>query len=233
MPEKAPTAAAATESKDAEPNKDFLVNLGALNKQFAKWISQHVDKDPYVDLSPCLKDYFKHLDDLKAKNKDVKPSEEKKEEPKLLGAFFGGPKADASPPKPVTFGAKVESKGFAFGSTKEPEKPAAEKPAVGGFSLGKTEMKAFSFGSNGTEAKEPAAAAAAPSFSFGSKTAAGPVAGGFSFGAASGSSMFAGAAASAVAGATANDAKEEEGEDQPPKVEITQVVEEDSIHSVR
>ena len=49
-------------------NEKLLVSLATLNKQFCEWIKQHVDKDPYVVLTPCLKDYNTHLEELKKKH---------------------------------------------------------------------------------------------------------------------------------------------------------------------
>ena len=56
------------EGGDDGVNEKLLVSLATLNKQFCEWIKQHVDKDPYVVLTPCLKDYNTHLEELKEKH---------------------------------------------------------------------------------------------------------------------------------------------------------------------
>ena len=38
--------------------------LKQLNKQVTAWLKTHVDKNPYVFLSPVFKDYERHLKDL-------------------------------------------------------------------------------------------------------------------------------------------------------------------------
>ena len=50
--------------KDMEYSREFLSHLKQLNKQVTAWLKTHVDKNPYVFLSPVFKDYERHLKDL-------------------------------------------------------------------------------------------------------------------------------------------------------------------------
>ena len=47
-----------------EYSREFLSHLKQLNKQVTAWLKTHVDKNPYVFLSPVFKDYERHLKDL-------------------------------------------------------------------------------------------------------------------------------------------------------------------------
>lgn len=54
----------------AEPTKKaspFLENLKALNESVSKWIKEHVNRNPYVDLTPIFADYKSHLSDIESK----------------------------------------------------------------------------------------------------------------------------------------------------------------------
>merc|ERR1712172_454498 len=84
--------------KPDEYSKEFLAHLKALNVQVSAWIKTHIEKNPYVFLTPVFKDYEKHIKDIEEKFKNTKSSEEgsstkEKETPAaskpLLGAVFG------------------------------------------------------------------------------------------------------------------------------------------------
>merc|ERR1719361_1468801 len=94
--------------KDKEYSKEFLSHLKVLNKQVTAWIKTHVDKNPYVFLSPVFKDYERHCKDLEKKFKQIEPQQKP-----LLGAVFGSSETNKNT-EPVKFGT---SSGFAFGST--------------------------------------------------------------------------------------------------------------------
>jgi len=94
--------------KDMEYSREFLSHLKQLNKQVTAWLKTHVDKNPYVFLSPVFKDYERHLKDLEKKFKPL----ESQQKP-LLGAVFGSSETNKNT-EPVKFGT---SSGFAFGST--------------------------------------------------------------------------------------------------------------------
>ena len=200
--------------KIASNSQDFLSHLAALNKQFLAWIQQHVEKNPYVLLAPCLKDYEKHLNELtKEHNKsDAKTDDNKAtKEGATLGTF-------------TSVEAKVPAnKGLLAG--------------VFGPSSSTSSAKPFSFGASETASGNTAASG----FAFGSSTPANFTFAASTTGSTFGSgSMFGQAAAAAMQAkkdesdnAAAADGADDNDEDQPPKVEINQVVEQDSIHSVR
>ena len=72
--------------------------------KFSSWISTHVDKNPFVFLTPVFKDYEKHLKDIEDKyGKNAKTT------PKKTGFTFGTPSNDK----------------------KETASPAASKPLLG------------------------------------------------------------------------------------------------------
>ena len=56
----------------ASNSKEFLTHLSALNKQFFEWIDQHIKKNPYILISPCIRDYEKHLAQLTKEYADKK-----------------------------------------------------------------------------------------------------------------------------------------------------------------
>ena len=109
----------------------LLVNLCGLNEQFCQWIKQHVDKDPYVILTPCLNDYTKHLEELKAKygsfeslggvsDVDKDKQEENSTKKPLLGAFFGS--ASESAVSVPTFGSGSTGFATSIGKTARTDK---------------------------------------------------------------------------------------------------------------
>jgi len=149
--------------KPDEYSKEFLAHLKALNVQVSAWIKTHIEKNPYVFLTPVFKDYEKHIKDIEEKFKNTKSSEEgsstkEKETPAaaskpLLGAVFGSGSADSTPKtsdEPVKFGTGT---GFAFGSAAA-KTNTVESSEKSGFSFGSsasttdTSTKSgFSFGS--------------------------------------------------------------------------------------
>jgi len=200
-PETEEKAVSKVETGDDGVNEKLLVSLATLNKQFCEWIKQHIDKDPYVVLTPCLKDYNTHLEELKKKHGSFESvsasktdnvtssatSPEKKSDdtpapaagaPKLLGAFFGGAGASAPAPK-QTFGSG--STGFASLPAAKESVATSEAPTLsfGSKTDSSSSSGGFAFGS-GAAAPTPAAlqaspekpAAPKPAFSFGSAAAA-------------------------------------------------------------
>ena len=49
---------------DASESDQHLENVKALNISVSSWIKQHVDSNPYVDLTPIFHDYEKHMKDI-------------------------------------------------------------------------------------------------------------------------------------------------------------------------
>ena len=50
---------------------DYLHQLECLNTSVAEWISQHVQRNPLVDLTPIFRDYEAHLKSLDQKKKQT------------------------------------------------------------------------------------------------------------------------------------------------------------------
>eukprot|EP00093_Oithona_nana_P010240 10240.XXX_457724_460464_1 [CDS] Oithona nana genome sequencing. len=263
-------------NKKKEYSQEYLSHLKALNVQVCQWIKTHIEKNPYVFLTPVFKDYEKHLKDLEEKSYSGKEeaqelsnsnSDSSSNKP-LLGGLFGNVASSEKAAEPVKFGSgsvgfasssaapsftfgntnpEGGSKGFSFGKSAD-EKTSPDKPS--GFSFGsKTEetklSTGFTFGtaaSDGMKSNSTAttgftlASSSAPQteqksgfsfggssnagFTFGSSSAANPT--GFSFG----------------SGTTTTDNKttgdnDEEESDEPPKVEVKEVTEDDAYHSVR
>lgn len=213
----------------ANNSKEFLSHLSALNQQFFEWIDQHIKKSPYILISPCIRDYEKHLAELAKEYADKKDkdepeikssvnNEEKKEttitsveKPPpakgLLSGVFGNAASTAAPTSSFSFGG---TQPFTFGQEKKSDS-TSEKLSTAATTSG------FSFGSSG---------AATSGFSFGGTSGTGS-----SFGS---SSMFGQAAAAAIqAKKDEEGANADDDEEEPPKEEIKQVVEDDAIHSVR
>ena len=161
----------------ARNSKEFLSHLSALNKQFFNWIDQHLKQNPYVLISPCIRDYEKHLAKLTkeyAENKDAgqenlekSPKNTEKEDKTvssekpaagkgLLSGIFGNA---ASTTKPATsnFSFGNNSQPFTFGQEKTTDSKEVKETSIGnsassGFSFGNTSTSAstggFSFGSS-------------------------------------------------------------------------------------
>ncbi len=45
----------------------FLTHLKSLNESVTKWINEHVNSNPHIDLTPIFKDYKSHLSDIESK----------------------------------------------------------------------------------------------------------------------------------------------------------------------
>lgn len=219
----------------ATNSKEFRSHLSELNKQFFQWIDKHLKKNPYILISPCIRDYEKHLAELTkeyANKKDdveenaeqdaknvikeetaiIKTSEKSPAPKGLLSGIFGNPSTNT----------KAETSNFTFGNGSQPFTFGQNKkdPTVGSeSSTGTSASGGFSFGN-------PPSGAPSSGFTFGSSAV------GSTFGS---GSMFGQAAAAAIQAKKESDTTEaeENDEDQPPKVEIKQVVEDDAIHSVR
>jgi len=220
----------------ASNSKEFLSHLSALNKQFFEWIDKHLKKNPYILISPCIRDYEKHLaqltkeyadkkDEVKENiNRTAKDAEkedtpiiksvEKIPAPKgLLSGIFGNP-SGTTKPETANFTFGNGSQPFTFGQEKKKDSTAGSESSSTTSASG-----GFSFGNQ--------SGAASSGFSFGGSSAVGST-----FGS---GSMFGQAAAAAIQAKKESDnAETEENEDdQPPKVEVKQVIEDDAIHSVR
>ena len=155
-------------------------------------------------------------------NENSKSNEKTVETPKTVTTGFSfGSSSNDKPSSGFTFGSTESEKenssknsGFTFGKKSEESKPST------GFSFGstaaKTDTKAFSFGTSENNSGETKSG-----FTFGS--------GGTTFG--SVGATFGSITPATTTTESKND--EAEAEDEPPKVEVNQVVEDDAFHSVR
>lgn len=141
--------------------------------------------------------------------------------------FSFGASAPVSSSKTFSFGSKNEENkektGFSFGSSEEPKST---------FSFGtkttSSETKpSFSFGST-TSTTDKKDSPAKPAFSFGVGSSNTAPATGFSF---SGAAPFSFSGVAPASSSTEPTKEEEEENDEPPKVEFTQVEENDSVYS--
>jgi len=161
-----------------------------LNQQFAKWISQHVEKNPLVLLTPVLKDYENHLKEIQAKDKqasDGKATSPAAVNPKTI--FSSKPEADdksSSSPSLPAADPKKPLLGAFFGkpvveAEKEKEAPVTSSatsttPSSSLFSFGssKPPTGTFSFGSGGgaTSTSATTTTSSTGGFSFGAAATA-------------------------------------------------------------
>jgi nuclear pore complex protein Nup50 len=114
-----------------------------------EWVNTHVDRNPYIYLSPVFKDYEKHLADLKLKFKIQNNN----------GAIAStGFAAASDTTKPVS---KPAETGFKFGNVSASSAASASVvPTALSFSFGSETSKKndFSFGSGKSSGSEPAKA---------------------------------------------------------------------------
>jgi nuclear pore complex protein Nup50 len=116
----------------------FEIISQALNVQLCTWIKTHIDKNPYVLLSPVFKDYEKHLTEIETKSAATGESGEKtngsfgsgSSSKPLLGAVFG----NNLNPEPVKFGSG--GSGFSFGSSTTTKSGGTETKSTSGFTFG-------------------------------------------------------------------------------------------------
>lgn len=186
--------------------EDYFAKLKGLNETVSNWIKQHVDGNPFVNLTPIFKDYEKYFVELEnAKRVTVKKQEHttifQKTSSKIEEV------SGMTPVKSVTT--------TSFKSTIESvSTPKTETIAAPTFTFGipTASNVNFNFGSNATAAKT-----------------------GFTFGNASSTPCtFKNVAAPTITNKeepTVNDV--EEDEDEPPKVEIKEVEEEGHIFKIR
>lgn len=203
-------------TSDTSPSdKEYHQNLRALNQKVSDWIKQHVDKNPLIILTPIFEDYAKYLREI----------ESKKGQPNETTTTVKQP--------PTETAAAASFKGFSFGSST----PVAATPSTASTTLfgGKTDSTLSNFSS-------------APKLSFGSTSGSifpttspsespnstqpplvATASTGFSFG---GTKPFSFGVTGPVV-SPAQETTEENEDDEPPKVEFTPVVEEDSVYSKR
>ncbi|XP_064399716.1 nuclear pore complex protein Nup50-like isoform X2 [Halichondria panicea] len=54
----------------------FLTHLKSLNESVTKWINEHVNSNPHIDLTPIFKDYKSHLSDIESKYKNTSEADD-------------------------------------------------------------------------------------------------------------------------------------------------------------
>ena len=82
---------------DKSKNKaKYLQQLKTLNESVSKWIKEHVDKSPFIILSPIFKDYEKHLAELEAKYPDHGTEDADKSAPGKTELKLDTPKSELS-----------------------------------------------------------------------------------------------------------------------------------------
>lgn len=72
-PPKGVVAPLTEKTEDAAKMKEYIASIKALNESVAAWISEKVDEDPIVLLTPIFKQYAKYLEELEAKKKKDSP----------------------------------------------------------------------------------------------------------------------------------------------------------------
>ncbi|XP_042219091.1 nuclear pore complex protein Nup50-like isoform X2 [Homarus americanus] len=229
-------------------SKIFLAHLKALNEGVLLWVKQHLDKNSHVNLSPVFDDYKKHFEELSRKYPPASGGESDSE----VGTANSSKKDEASgkenkplisqpttkesvPPKNFTFSGSTTSTSsngkspdtnkmlFTFGSrasTAGTEKTAGDletKPLTyGGFDTSNKKVESSIFGGSVSKSGK--------GFSFGGLTpseTSSSTSSGFSF---------QGSSTPAATGGSVRSEGLDEPNDEPPKVEINEVKEEDALY---
>lgn len=215
-----------TQKENGNAVDSYPADIKKLNNEFAKWIQKCVDNNPLCILTPIFDDYKTYLKELETeRNKKQEKSTTAVSAPITFGAAAKDEKKADLPAAASTF-----KFGDALSASSSSTKPSTATTFSFGGAAPKTDAASkFSFSSNASATTtEPAKA---PTFAgFGDLTASKP----FSFGTSSTPFSFGN-----VTQASSSDKKDEKAdeagddEDQPPKVEFTPVVEEDSLYSKR
>lgn len=194
-------------NKSTEKSNSYYAKLKGLNESVSQWIKTHVDKNPFVILSPIFKDYEKHLAEIEA-SKD---------------AEVATVKSGATTSEKNSFKLPTSTEKSIFGNSSFTSTPPNENPFLSNSNK--------SFEKNDTLVIPKKTENSVPTFSFGSnaKLPTTPSIG-FSFNATTPFTF-----SNVSKPVDQSDKKEEaqEDEDEPPKVEFTPVVEEGNIFSKR
>ena len=207
-------------------NKLFLSHLKALNEGVIKWVKQHLDTNPHVNLSPVFDDYKKHFDELTKKYPSVSDNDD--DEVSVTVAAVDKEsltKDEVNEKENKPLAAKTTS--FSFGSSVS---SSSETPTFGDtaasdkkINFGASTKLSFSFGSLDKKSPEKSL--------FSGSISSSNIFGGFSASSSSSSSS-----TTTTTTTTKTTTKgETEGEpseptDEPPKVEVTEVKEDDAIY---
>ncbi|KAI5634349.1 NUP50 (Nucleoporin 50 kDa) domain-containing protein [Phthorimaea operculella] len=221
------------DAKSEDKKMVYYTKLKGLNESVSDWIKKHVEETPLCILSPIFKDYEKHLKEIQEEY------EGKQEETKKPSEVSSETKSSPAKSNALAPSQKTENSLFSNSNSKsslfsnQNSTPASSAPS--GFSFGvntsststtNTPSAGFSFGVNSTP--QTTSAPSTGLFSFAPKTTTTAASNGpapFSF---SSDKPF--SFSSNIAQQPANTEKDEkEDEDEPPKVEFTPVVEENSV----
>ncbi|XP_050737559.1 nuclear pore complex protein Nup50-like [Eriocheir sinensis] len=203
-----------TDPSGKKGNKEFLGHLKALNEGVVKWVKQHLDANPHVNLSPVFDDYKKHFEELTKKYPSSGESENEET------------------------GTESEASGKDQASEKE-NQPIATKPTFSFASsvTSSSEKSLFGASSASSDKKTAAVSPTKPAFSFGGFGKSAPEKSLFSgggnsiFGGLSSSTTTATSSTTTTATTTGNTgADKDDAAYEPPKVEVSEVKEEDAIY---
>lgn len=212
-------------TSEKKTDSPFMTELKSLNETFLKWIKQHLDENVYVNLTPVLEDYKKYFQKISEKKSDGKASDKKEE----------SNEKENKPLSSNVISKEPDSSGDGGTSDKVADAP---KPAFSFSSkTDDTKKPEFSFGLSKTDDSSK------PSSIFGNDSNSSNSGSGvkfgtgapLTFGGLSDSSSkpfsFGGFATAPVATpATKEKTEEEENEDEPPKVIVNEVKEDDAIY---
>ncbi|XP_065368123.1 nuclear pore complex protein Nup50 [Calliphora vicina] len=222
-------------------SSEYYKKLSSLNQAVSDWVKTHVDKNPVCILSPIFKDYEKYLKEIederkKEETKDSTVAKDATEKPPQssssagMGSFKFSSSNNAAA-TPLTTETVAKTNGFSFG-LKKPEETSPAKPATtSSFSFG---LKPSSSESSTTTATSSSTTAPSSGFSFGNlssntnQTDTPPKP--FSFTPGATPFSFGNIKPPTVA-STATGATNEDEDEEPPKNEFKQVVEDDAVYS--
>ncbi|KAB0799432.1 hypothetical protein PPYR_05914 [Photinus pyralis] len=133
-----------SESENSGKPKEYYAKIKGLNQSVSKWIKQHVDTNPFLNLTPIFRDYEKYLEEIESLNMQCE-SNKTKETAKVFKAAsceklpdasekktslqFGATNSSTMTSNLFTFGkSNVESSrtGFIFDNTPKPFAMATE-----------------------------------------------------------------------------------------------------------
>ncbi|XP_005178396.2 nuclear pore complex protein Nup50 [Musca domestica] len=250
-----------SDTKSSETSDEYYAKLKGLNQAVSEWIKTHVDKNPLCILTPIFKDYEKYLaelDEEKKKTGDKSTSlatvsDEKKQTTTAtssagIGTFKFSETSTvkssttSTPLFSFSSGATTTStgattsttktNGFSFG-LKKPEDTTDAKTtpaATTGFSFGLKPSTASSTSS--TTSSTTSTTSAAPTFSFGKPASASDGDGApkpFSF--TPGGTPFSFGNIKPPEAPAPSTTENDEEDEEPPKNEFKQVVEDDAVYS--
>ncbi|XP_063874658.1 nuclear pore complex protein Nup50-like [Scylla paramamosain] len=204
-----------SDSAGRKGNKVFLSHLKALNEGVVKWVKQHLDTNPHVNLSPVFDDYKKHFEELTKKY----PSSGESESDDIAVEMEEPSKDEVNEKENQPVAAKMP---FSFTSTVS---SSSEKSVFGGSSastdkktgLGSPVKPMFSFGAFEKKAPEKSL--------FGGSTGTSSIFGSFTSSSTTTTTTTTGSTTKENAEADPN-----EPSDEPPKVEVNEVKEDDAIY---